>query len=210
MYVIEDNTGKYFCSSKNGKKVFVSDEKLAKSFPSEREASDYIRKNWKKKSRSTVKPTKFDDYVSEFKTREVKPTVEPIPVIKPSNESTIAKLRKEVHRKLTAQIEDQRSELKKTEMMLSDVEHFLRESETKLNVYQCYLAIQKMQKLLRDRSECKKELQRLYICRAETGKAFQRAEDFTYKEYKNKVIPDVRDYLFSKQAIEEGDVPELL
>ena len=194
MYVVRDNTGKYCKLKPTGKVVFGLSTKDAQKFHSEREASDFIRKHWKKRAYNNFKVVCLDDYISEFQTVDVDMGDNAIP----ENMLNMPSMQKEIHRRLTKQIEILKEDLRTCERKLCDVQHYLRHPDTELNMQQSYLTIQKLQHILRERAETKRELQRLHILRAETSRAFSSAESFEYDEYKNKAIPDIEEYLFSQ------------
>lgn len=195
MYLIQDNTGKYCKTKPKGKPVFTPKIQDAHSFPSEREASDFLRKHWNKKTRAHFRVIQHEEYKSEFQTVEIFDRIEHVKSLDLG--FSIAEMEKDIESKLTEQIELRKADVKRAEGKLSDIQHFLLSPDTHLNVYQCYLTVQKLQELLRERCESKKEFQRLSILRAETNKAFKMAENFEYDSYKNKVIDDVKEFLFA-------------
>ena len=195
MYLIQDNTGKYCKTKPKGKPVFTPKIQDAHTFPSEREASDFLRKHWNKKTRAHFRVIQHEEYESEFQTVEILDKIQAVKSL--DSDFSMTEMEKEIQSKLTEQVEIYKTDMKRAEGKLSDIQHFLLSPDTHLNVYQCYLTVQKLQEILRDRCESKKEFQRLCILRAETNKAFKMAENFEYDEYKNKVIEDVKEYLFA-------------
>ncbi len=202
--MIQDSNGR-FCKLEEGKKrVFVSNPEEAYLFSSDREASDYIRKNYSsKRARRNFKIIRKEDYVSEFQTIEV--DVKSPVSFEPIAPLSISDMKAEINHDLIEHLEIRREELRTYEGMLQDVLHFLREPDTHLNMYQGYLVVQKLQELLRARCESKKEFQRIGILMSETNRAIEQAESFEYNKYKSKVIPDMKAYLFSKEKKDETD-----
>ena len=194
MFVIEDNTGKFCKMNVGGKLTFVADSSEAYPFPSAREASDFIRKHWNKRARSHFKVSQLSEYVSEFQTVDISPDAK---LLSPRASFSISDLQKEVERLLSKQIDACKLEISECEKKLSDVQHFLREKDTVLNVCESHLTVLKLQEVLRARCEAKKELQRLCILRTELVRAFQSSKEFSYSPYKNKIIPNVRKFLFT-------------
>lgn len=195
MYLIQDNTGKYCKTKLKGKPVFTPKIQDAHSFPSEREASDFLRKHWNKKTRAHFRVIQHEEYESEFQTVEIFDKIQAVKSL--DSDFSMTEMEKEIQSTLTEQVEIHKVNMKRAEGKLSDIQHFLLSPDTHLNVYQCYLTVQKLQEILRERCESKKEFQRLCILRAETNKAFKMAENFEYDSYKNKVIEDVKEFLFA-------------
>lgn len=81
--------------------------------------------------------------------------------------------------------------------MILDIRHYLRNKDTKLNACQGWKVMVKLQKIERERADCKKELQRVAMLKSSIKKAVKESEQFEYDEYKNREIENVAEYIFA-------------
>lgn len=195
MYLIKDRLSRYLKISIDNKITYTPNECLATPFPSEREATDFIRKAFKKKTRKNYRVVRCDnDFVSDLKIHQS------------SNEKGtddkyakgIQAFDEIVNTYLTPDIEKYTQQLQKYDGMILDIRHWLRDQNTKLNACQGYQAMKKLQDIERERAACKKELQRVAILRGNIRKACNKAENFEYEEYKYRQIEDVGVFIFGK------------
>lgn len=197
MYHIQDKNNQYLKITLDNKITFTTNESLADVFPSEREATDFIRKTFKKKTRRNYRAVNCDvGFVSDLsKAYQL--------VEKEKSADRYAKSIEDFERVigtyLDPEIEKYTQELQKFDGMILDIRHWLRDQNTKLNACQGYQAMKKLQDIERKRVECKKELQRVAILRGNIRKACNKAENFEYEEYKYRQIEDVRAFLFGNQ-----------
>lgn len=195
MYLIKDKIGRFLKVNIDNKIKFVNNETLANVFPSEREAVDFIRKVFKKKTRKNYRVVKCDnDFVSDLKTNQS------------SNEKEtddryvkgIQAFDEIINTYLNPEIEKHTQQLQKYDGMILDIRHWLRDQNTKLNAYQGYLAMKKLQDIERERVACKKELQRVALLRGTVRKACSESVNFEHEEYKYRQIEDVGVFIFGK------------
>jgi len=193
MYLIKDRIGRFLKVNIDNKIKFVNNETLAEVFPSEREADDFIRKTYKKKTRKNYRVVKCDnDFVPELKTYQSSND-------KKVNDKFVKSIQafdEIVNTYLNPEIEKYSKELSRYDKQIQDIRHFIRDENTKLNACQGYQVFIKIQELERKRVGVKKELQRYAYLRARVNKAVRYFEDFEYEEYKNREIEDVRAFLF--------------
>ena len=193
MYLIKDRLGRCLRINIDNKIKFVNNETLAEVFPSEREADDFIRKTYKKKTRKNYRVVKCDnDFVPELKTYQSSND-------KKVNDKFVKSIQafdEIVNTYLNPEIEKYSKELSRYDKQIQDIRHFIRDENTKLNACQGYQVFIKIQELERKRVGVKKELQRYAYLRARVNKAVRYFEDFEYEEYKNREIEDVRAFLF--------------
>lgn len=195
MYLIRDKSNRYLKRTADGKITFTNSESLADVFPSEREANDYIRKAFTKKSRKFYKAVWRDtDSLSEPIINQPSNTVENSAGYKQSIES----FDKSISTYLNPEIEKYYQKLQVYDGMILDIRHWLRDDSTKLNVCQGYQVAKRLQDIERDRAACKKELQRVTLLRGAVQKACHDSESFEYDEYKNRQIEDVRAFIFTE------------
>ena len=193
MYLIKDRLGRCLRISIDNKIKFVNNETLAEVFPSEREADDFIRKTYKKKTRKNYRVVKCDnDFVPELKTYQSSNDKE----VNDKFVKSIQAFDEIVNTYLNPEIEKYSKELSRYDKQIQDIRHFIRDENTKLNACQGYQVFIKIQELERKRVGVKKELQRYAYLRARVNKAVRYFEDFEYEEYKNREIEDVRTFLF--------------
>jgi hypothetical protein len=194
MYHIQDKNNRYLKITLDNKITFTTNESLADVFPSEREATDFIRKTFKKKTRRNYRAVNCDvGFVSDLsKAYQL--------VEKEKSADRYAKsiegFERVIGTYLDPEIERYTQELQKFDGMILDIRHWLRDQSTKLNACQGYQAMKKLQDIERERAACKKELQRVAILRGNIRKACNKAENFEYEEYKYRQIEDVRVFLF--------------
>ena len=194
MYHIQDKNNRYLKITLDNKITFTTNESLANVFPSEREATDFIRKTFKKKTRRNYRAVNCDvGFVSDLsKAYQL--------VEKEKSADRYAKsiegFERVIGTYLDPEIERYTQELQKFDGMILDIRHWLRDQNTKLNACQGYQAMKKLQDIERERAACKKELQRVAILRGNIRKACNKAENFEYEEYKYRQIEDVRAFLF--------------
>lgn len=193
MYLIKDRLGRCLRINIDDKIKFVNNETLAEVFPSEREADDFIRKTYKKKTRKNYRVVKCDnDFVPELKTYQSSNDKE----VDNKFVKSIQAFDEIVNTYLNPEIEKYSKELSRYDKQIQDIRHFIRDENTKLNACQGYQVFIKIQELERKRVGVKKELQRYAYLRARVNKAVRYFEDFEYEEYKNREIEDVRAFLF--------------
>jgi len=193
MYLIKDRLGRCLRINIDNKIKFVNNETLAEVFPSEREADDFIRKTYKKKTRKNYRVVKCDnDFVPELKTYQSSNDKE----VDNKFVKSIQAFDEIVNTYLNPEIEKYSKELSRYDKQIQDIRHFIRDENTKLNACQGYQVFIKIQELERKRVGVKKELQRYAYLRARVNKAVRYFEDFEYEEYKNREIEDVRAFLF--------------
>lgn len=194
MYLIKDRLGRCLRINIDNKIKFVNNETLAEVFPSEREADDFIRKTYKKKTRKNYRVVKCDnDFVPELKTYQSSNDKE----VDNKFVKSIQAFDEIVNTYLNPEIEKYAKQLREYDYMILDIRHWLRDKNTKLNACQGYQAMKKLQDIERKRVECKKELQRVAILRGNIRKACNKAENFEYEEYKYKQIENMEEFLFS-------------
>lgn len=193
MYFIKDNSDRYLKINIDNKIKFVNNETLADVFPSEREAIDFIRKVFKKKTRKNYRVVKCDnDFVSDLKFHQSSNEQ----MIDDRYVKSIQSFGEIIDTYLTPEIEKYTQQLQKYDGMILDIRHWLRDQNTKLNACQGYQAMKKLQDIERERVACKKELQRVAILRGNIRKACNKAENFEYEEYKYRQIENMKDFLF--------------
>ena len=196
MYHIQDKNNRYLKITLDNKITFTTNESLANVFPSEREATDFIRKTFKKKTRRNYRAVNCDvGFVSDLsKAYQL--------VEKEKSADRYAKsiegFERVIGTYLDPEIERYTQELQKFDGMILDIRHWLRDQNTKLNACQGYQAMKKLQDIERERAVCKKELQRVAILRGNIRKACNKAENFEYEEYKYRQIEDVGVFIFGR------------
>lgn len=196
MYCITNSNGQYLKISLEGKVQFTNNESLAEHFNSEREATDFIRKTFKKKTRRNYRAVNCDvGFVSDLsKAYQL--------VEKEKSADRYAKsiegFERVIGTYLDPEIEKYTQELQKYDGIILDIRHWLRDENTKLNACQGYQVMKKLQDIERKRVECKKELQRVAILRGNIRKACNKAENFEYEEYKYRQIEDVSVFIFGR------------
>ena len=194
MYHIQDKNNRYLKITLDNKITFTTNESLANVFPSEREATDFIRKTFKKKTRRNYRAVNCDvGFVSDLsKAYQL--------VEKEKSADRYAKsiegFERVIGTYLDPEIERYTQELQKFDGMILDIRHWLRDQNTKLNACQGYQAMKKLQDIERERAVCKKELQRVAILRGNIRKACNKAENFEYEEYKYRQIENMKEFLF--------------
>ena len=198
MYLIKDRIGRFLKVNIDNKIKFVNNETLADVFPSEREANDFIRKTFKKKTRKNYRVTKSnDDYVSDLKAYQSVDEQE-------INDNYIKSLQafdEIINTYLNPEIEKYTKQLREYDYMILDIRHWLRDKKTKLNACQGYQVMKKLQDIERMRADCKEELQRIAILRGNIRKSCNKAESFEYEEYKYRQIENMEDFLFSNNSL---------
>lgn len=198
MYLIKDRLSRYLKISIDNKITYTPNECLATPFPSEREATDFLKKMYNKKSRKMFKIIKENDTAySEFTT--VSNQVNQSQNQKDSTnkyEQCVKDFNKSISTYLSPEITEYVKQVKTYDNMILDIRHFLRREDTKLNACQGYIVVKKLQTLERERAACKKELQRLLLLKTSVRQAIKEADKFDYVEYKNREIVNVREYLF--------------
>ena len=198
MYLIKDRLGRCLRISIDNKIKFVNNETLAEVFPSEREADDFIRKTYKKKTRKNYRVVKCDnDFVPELKTYQSSNDKE----VNDKFVKSIQAFDEIVNTYLNPEIEKYSKELREYDYMILDIRHWLRNEKTKLNACQGYQAMKKLQDIERKRVECKKELQRVAMLRGNIRKACNKAENFEHEEYKYRQIENMEEFLFSNNSL---------
>ena len=194
MYHIQDKNNRYLKITLDNKITFTTNESLANVFPSEREATDFIRKTFKKKTRRNYRAVNCDvGFVSDLsKAYQL--------VEKEKSADRYAKsiegFERVIGTYLDPEIERYTQELQKFDGMILDIRHWLRDQNTKLNACQGYQTMKKLQDIERERAVCKKELQRVAILRGNIRKACNKAENFEYEEYKYRQIENMKEFLF--------------
>ena len=198
MYLIKDSKGRYLKTTVN-KMMFITNEILADTFRSQREATDYIRKRFNKKSRRFYKPV----YISDVK--------EPLSSIKINNKTnqniisnienidwynkTQQQINTIIQMQLNPLIEYYRSELIRYDDIILDLRHYIRDENTKANACWGYMIFKAMQDTERQRAECKKELQRILLLKTNLEKSITLTQEFEYEPYKYRVIQDIEQYI---------------
>jgi len=193
MYQIQDKNNRYLKISIDNKISFTNNESLADVFPSEREATDFIRKAFKKKTRKNYKAVRCDnDFVSDLQSYQSSENEK----IADRYIKSIEGFEKVISTYLDPEIERYTQELQKFDGVILDIRHWLRDENTKLNASQGYQVMKKLQDIERERVVCKKQLQRVAILRGCVRKACTKSETFEYDDYKNRQIEDVKVFLF--------------
>lgn len=193
MYLIKDKSDRYLKINIDNKVKFVSNETLADVFPSEREANDFIRKFFRKKTRKNYKVVRCDnDFVSDLKTHQSSTTQE----IDDGYTKGIQAFDEIINTYLNPEIEKYTEQLREYDYMILDIRHWLRDKKTKLNACQGYQAMKKLQDIERERVDCKKELQRVAMLRGSIRKACNESVNFEHEEYKYKQIKNMEEFLF--------------
>ena len=198
MYLIKDRLSRYLKISIDNKITYTPNECLATPFPSEREANDFIRKTFKKKTRKNYRVTKGNnDYVSDLK------TYQPVDEQEINNNyiKSIQAFDEIINTYLNPEIEKYTKQLREYDYMILDIRHWLRDKKTKLNACQGYQVMKKLQDIERMRADCKEELQRIAILRGNIRKSCNKAESFEYEEYKYRQIENMEDFLFSNNSL---------
>ena len=199
MYLIKDKIGRFLKVNIDNKIKFVNNETLADVFPSEREAVDFIRKTFNKKTRKNYKVAKCaNDFVSDLKIHQSSNEQMIDEMIDDGYVKSIQSFGEIIDTYLNPNIEKYTQQLQKYDGMILDIRHWLRDQNTKLNACQGYQAMKKLQDIERKRVECKKELQRVAILRGNIRKACNKAENFEYEEYKYRQIEDVGVFIFGR------------
>ena len=194
MYLIKDRLSRYLKISIDNKITYTPNECLATPFPSEREANDFIRKMFSKKARKKYRAVKSEND-SELELVPLKPDVAKESTV--NLKSSIDSFNETIHTHLDPEIESYSKKLQEYDGMILDIRHWLRHENTKLNVYQGYQVVKKLQDIERAREACKKELQRVTALRNTVRKACQESVSFEYEDYKNRQIDDVRAFIFA-------------
>lgn len=193
MYLIKDKSDRYLKINIDNKIKFVNNETLADVFPSEREATDFIRKVFKKKTRKNYRVVKCDnDFVSDLKTYQS--------LNEKETDDRYAKgiqaFDEIINTYLNPEIEKYTEQLREYDYMILDIRHWLRDKKTKLNACRGYQAMKKLQDIERERVDCKKELQRVAMLRGSIRKACNESVNFEHEEYKYKQIKNMEEFLF--------------
>lgn len=93
---------------------------------------------------------------------------------------------------------------KKTELLkitercdaiISDIRHFARNENTRLNACQAAKAFYKLQNIERQRETAKKELNRIITIEKFINDTITKADDFDYKDYKPIEVEDMTEFL---------------
>lgn len=200
MYLIVDKNGRYLKITTDNKIVFTTNEALADTFNSEREVTDFIRKAFPKKKRRLYKPMNCNNILLPQSNHNDK--LNSADEIDNDNESIdfdncVTAFKETIDTYLTPQIQKYTAQLKKYDGMILDIRHYLRNKDTKLNACQGWKVMVKLQKIERERADCKKELQRVAMLKNSIKKAVKESEQFEYDEYKNREIENVAEYIFS-------------
>ena len=198
MYLIKDPKGRYLKTTIN-KMTFITNEILADTFRSQREATDYIRKRFNKKSRRFYKPV----YISDVK--------EPLSSIKTNNkinqninsnidninwfDKTQQQINTIIQQQLNPLIEHYRLELIQYDNIILDLRHYIRDENTKANACWGYMVFKAMQDAERQRVERKKEYQRILLLKTNLEKSITTTQEFEYEPYKYRVISDIEQYI---------------
>ena len=192
MFVIIDQHGR-FLNGNTSNALFVRNQTNAHKFHSEREAQDCIRKIFAKKKRKNYKVRQYFENVydqpQEQKSQPARTTPKPISF---DYEKAIAE---SITKSLEPTIEYYRNQLSTYDKMLSDVHHYIRNENTKLNACMGYKAFKAIQDLERKRAEAKRELRRFTLLKQGVEKAVEDANAFVYEPYQNRVIEDVAEYI---------------
>ena len=204
MYLIKDRLSRYLKISIDNKITYTPNECLATPFPSEREATDFLKKMYNKKSRKMFKVVKENDTTyPDFTTVSNQVNQNQDKVVSANNkdstnryEQCVKDFNKSISTYLSPEITEYVKQVKTYDNMILDIRHFLRREDTKLNACQGYIVVKKLQVLERERAACKKELQRLLLLKTSVRQAIKEADEFDYVEYKNREIINVREYLF--------------
>lgn len=195
MYLIKDKTGRYLKLTVDNKITFTTAESLADVFQSEREATDFIRKAFKKKSRRNYKAVQCgESFVSDLTSYQIAKEKESVDRYKQG----IDGLSKVIDTYLTPEIEKYSIQLQQYDKMILDIRHYVRKPDTKLNACQGYIVFKKWQEIEREREVCKKELQRVMQLCNSIKKAVKDSESFEYEEYKNRQIENVAEFIFGE------------
>lgn len=194
MYLIQDANNRFIKRTTNNQITYTYSESLADVFPSECEANDFIRKMFSKKARKKYRAVKSEND-SELELVPLKPDVAKESTV--NLKSSIDSFNETIHTHLDPEIESYSKKLQEYDGMILDIRHWLRHENTKLNVYQGYQVVKKLQDIERAREACKKELQRVTALRNTVRKACQESVSFEYEDYKNRQIDDVRAFIFA-------------
>ena len=194
MYLIQDTNNRFIKKTTNNQITYTYSESIADVFPSEREANDFIRKMFSRKARKKYRAVKSEND-SELALVPLKPDVAKESTV--NLKSSIDSFNETIHTHLDPEIESYSKKLQEYDGMILDIRHWLRHENTKLNVYQGYQVVMKLQDIERAREACKKELQRVTALRNTVRKACQESVSFEYEDYKNRQIDDVRAFIFA-------------
>ena len=193
MYLIKDKSGRYLKLTVDNKITFTANESLADVFSSEREATDFIRKAFKKKSRRNYKAVQCgSNFVSDLTSYYTAKQEE----ITDRYTQGIENLNKAIDTYLTPEVEKYKTQVHEYDEMTLDILHFIRDKNTHLNACQGYEVFKKLQMIGRERETCKKEYQRVAMLKASVLQGIKDSENFEYEEYKNRRIDDVAEFLF--------------
>lgn len=201
MFVIIDQHGRYL-DGNSPNALFVRNTNNAHKFPSEREAQDCIRKIFAKKKRKNYKVRQYfeSQAITAQKQRNTRDSVTPSSAtICVDYEKVIVET---ITKSLEPAIEYYRNQLSTYDKMLSDVHHYIRNEDTKLNACMGYKAFKVIQDLERKRAEIKRELRRFTLLKQGIEKAVEDAKAFVYEPYQNRVIEDVAEYIANGGYVE--------
>lgn len=206
MFLISNKVGQYLKTSANNKTTFTSNENLADTFNSEKEATAYICKKFPKKKRKDYKSIEYNCN-----------SLTNSPIHLHNNESSVAygcclgqkkmqlsldsfddvptTIKAMIDTYLVPKIDKYTAKVKKYDGMILDMRHYIRDPKTKANACWGFMIFQAQQKLERKRAEAKKELQRFTAFKNSILKAIKEFEEFEYEEYKNRQINNIVDFI---------------
>ena len=194
MFVIIDQHGKYL-DGNSSNALFVRNINNAHKFPSEREAQDCIRKIFAKKKRRNYKVRQYFESQAITAQKEKNENEKSLPnatLVCVDYEAAVAE---SITKSLDPMIDYYRNQLSIHDKMLSDVRHYIRDENTRLNACMGYKAFRTMQDLERKRADIKRELRRITLLKQNIDKAIEEAKEFKYESYQNRIIEDVAQYI---------------
>lgn len=198
MYLIKDSSGRYLKTTVN-KITFIANETMADTFRSQREATDYIRKRFHKKSRRFYKPIYISDVVEPLSSAKTSIKTNKDISTEINKIDWFGKSQKQINiivqQQLNPLIEQYRSELMQYDDVILDLRHYIRDETTKANACWGYMIFKAMQDAERKRAECKKELQRILLLKSNLEKSMTSTQEFEYEPYKYRVIQDIEQYI---------------
>lgn len=193
------------------KTTYTTNETMADTFNSQREATDYIRKHFSKKQRKYYKSVYIGSVIEPMvnSISDIKIDTSIIEAIKSDDFNIddidyLSKTQEQVDRLIQAylnpEIERHRVQLIKYEDIILDLRHYIRDENTKANACWGYKIFKALQDVERKRAECKKELQRVVMLKNKLEKALTDTKDFDYEPYKYRVIEDIDKYISDPEA----------
>lgn len=187
VYLIKDKSGRYLKTTVD-KTTFTTNEVMADTFNSQREATDYIHKRFPKRRRRLYKIVFINDVIDLTPDTNIQSNINYFD----KSQQQIDKL---IQVSINPEIEKYRVQLIKYDDMILDIRHYIRDETTKANACWGYKIFKALQDIERKRAECKKELQRIVMLKNKLEKALIDTKDFDYEPYKYREIQDINEYI---------------